>query len=98
MPSPGGTTDRGYGHDHQTHRRYWARILKQHGTVPCHAQEHTQNCDDQGNLVHHGEAWDLGHDDARTAWTGPEHPSCNRRNGALRAHQGRSEGPTAWGW
>ena len=66
-----------YGPGHKRERRRWSYILSQEGVLPC------ARC--QGP-IHHGDAWDLGHNDERTAWTGPEHVSCNRsaggRNGA----------------
>jgi hypothetical protein len=71
MPSPGTTGDRGYGLTHKQVRASWAPKVDA-GIVDC------ARC---GEPIEPGRPWDLGHTDDRTAYTGPEHRSCNRRAG-----------------
>ncbi len=78
MPKPGTTTDRGYGPEHRALRDDWARELKKVGSLPC------ARC---GQPIHHGDNWDLGHTDDRTAYHGPEHQRCNRADGGRRRHR-----------
>lgn len=80
MPRLASTTARGYGYAHQQLRAWWAKELKRVGVLPC------ARC---GGDIHHGDKWDLGHTDDRTAYTGPEHRTCNRRDGGKRRHQAR---------
>ena len=61
-----------YGPAHKRERKRWINILAREGVVPC-ARCHQP--------IHHGDTWDLGHTDDRTAWTGPECVSCNRSAG-----------------
>lgn len=68
---------RGYGAEHSRLRRSW-RPRVETGMVRC------ARCDTYITL---GQAWDLGHNDDRTAWTGPEHATCNRSAGGKAAHQ-----------
>lgn len=68
----GSSTQRGYGAAHRAMRRQWQDTLDAGHTVTC------ARC---GKRIYAGEAWDLGHTDDRKAWTGPEHPRCNRRAG-----------------
>lgn len=72
MPRAGTTPDRGYGAAHQKQRRAWEPKVNR-GEAWC-ARCHQP--------IKVGEAWDLGHSDDRTAWTGPEHATCNRKAGA----------------
>lgn len=66
----GTTTQRGYGREHQRLRLAYARRLAQGEAIPC------ARC---GQPIRQGDAWDLGHTDDRTSWTGPEHDrQCNR--------------------
>jgi hypothetical protein len=65
-----GTSERGYGTEHQRLRAQLAPIVAT-GTVAC------ARC---GELIPAGEPWDLGHDTFdRGRYSGPEHRSCNRR-------------------
>jgi hypothetical protein len=66
-----GTTARGYGTKHQRERARWAPRVEA-GLVDC------GRC---GDRIQPGRPWDLGHDDDRRTYRGPEHPSCNRKAG-----------------
>jgi hypothetical protein len=74
------TTDRGYGADHQAERAKWQRRMDQGEAVDCHAER----CLEPSRWIRPGQPWDLGHTPDRTAWTGPEHPLCNRAEGGRR--------------
>lgn len=65
------TTSRGYGTAHQRERERWAKEVKK-GNAKCF------RCDEP---IDPDGPWDLGHNDDRTAWTGPEHVKCNRAAG-----------------
>ena len=65
------TAARGYGLAHQQERRRWEPKVDA-GLVDC-ARCHQP--------IEPGRPWDLGHNDERTAWTGPEHVTCNRKAG-----------------
>jgi hypothetical protein len=60
--------ERGYGQEHRAERARWAESVALGGVA----------CARCGALILPGEAWDLGHSDDRTRWTGPEHARCNR--------------------
>lgn len=77
MPTPGNTTDRGYGH---RHRQLRLALLPYAYGEPC------PKC---GHPMLRGQALDLGHTDDRTAYTGIEHARCNRQAGAIKGHAGR---------
>lgn len=81
MPSKGTTTERGYGATHKHQRAKWDPIVKAGGVV-CARQG--PKC--TGNPIDPDQSWDMGHNEDRTAWTGPECIPCNRgeggRNGA----------------
>lgn len=69
---------RGYGRDHDRLRAQWAARLTSSPTpIPC------ARC---GHPIDPRTPWDLGHNDDRTQWTGPEHASCNRAAGGRAAH------------
>lgn len=86
MPSAGTTGARGYGLSHKAERERW-RPKVDAGLVEC-ARCHQP--------IEPGRPWDLGHNDERTAWTGPEHRVCNRRaggaNGAMVSNAARHQG------
>lgn len=67
---------RGYNADHDRLRAELAPIVAA-GHAACH------RCHQP---IDPAEPWDLGHTDDRTAWTGPEHASCNRSAGGRAAH------------
>ncbi len=89
------TTDRGYGATHQATRRQWAPIVKA-GGVMCARQG--PRC--TGQPLDPGQAWDLGHNEDRTAYTGPECIPCNRgaggRNGARALNARRQTTRRVW--
>lgn len=62
------TSQRGYGPRHQALREQWRPDVEA-GRVSC-ARCHLP--------IAPGERWDLGHDDDRSKYTGPEHQECNR--------------------
>lgn len=70
MPRPS-THARGYDAKHQAERKRWEPKVDA-GLVDC------ARC---SGRIEPGRPWDLGHTDDRTAWTGPEHATCNRRAG-----------------
>jgi hypothetical protein len=76
MPSLGTTGQRGYGLRHKIERDRW-RTRVDAGLVDC------ARC---AQPIEAGRPWDLGHNEDRTGWSGPEHRACNRgaggRNGA----------------
>jgi hypothetical protein len=70
-----GTTARGYGSRHQAERRRWEPIVAA-GEAIC------ARCD---KPIDPTGPFDLGHNEDRTAWTGPEHVKCNRSAGGKNA-------------
>jgi hypothetical protein len=86
VPSLGTTGSRGYGLSHKAERARWEPQVDS-GLVRC------ARCTEP---IEPGRPWDLGHNDERTAWTGPEHRTCNRRaggsNGALVTNAMRGTG------
>jgi hypothetical protein len=79
-----GTTDRGYGIEHKRKRAEWAPVVAT-GQARCHAKR----CLHPSRAIDPDEAWDLGHNESRTRWTGPEHARCNRSEGATRGNKQR---------
>lgn len=65
------TAARGYGRAHQQERQRWTPKVDA-GLVDC-ARCHQP--------IEPGRPWDLGHNDDRSAWSGPEHLTCNRSAG-----------------
>ena len=76
----GSSSARGYGRAHQAVREA-VREDVEAGTTDC------ARC---GLRILPGEAWDLGHTDDRTGWTGPEHARCNRAAPRLAGHLARN--------
>lgn len=72
---------RGYDAEHDRLRRRWKPKVDA-CSVHCHAVV----CIEVARLILPGQAWDLGHTADRTAWTGPEHATCNRSAGGKAAH------------
>jgi hypothetical protein len=77
----GSRRERGYDAEHDALRRRWKPKVER-GGVHCHAER----CLMPARLILTGQAWDLGHTEDRTAWTGPEHAHCNRAAGGRAAH------------
>ena len=71
----GTAEQRGYGREHRRLRAAYARRMAAGERFTC------RHC---GLTV--TAPWDLGHNDERTAWTGPEHATCGRRDGGRRSH------------
>lgn len=69
---PASTAQRGYGSRHKAERKRLDPVV-QSGLAMC------VRCEEP---IEPGTPWDLGHNDDRTMWTGPEHASCNRADGA----------------
>lgn len=80
------TTERGYGAAHRAERKRWETLV-QAGGVYCARQG--PKC--TGQPIDPDQPWDLGHNDDRTQWTGPECIPCNRgaggSNGAAATNQ-----------
>lgn len=72
----GSSTARGYDAAHRHLRRAWGVRL---------ATGETHTCAKCGQPVTAADQWDLGHTDNRQSWTGPEHRSCNRKDGQHKA-------------
>ena len=89
------TTERGYGATHQAERKRWTPVVRA-GGVMCARQGPTCT----GQPIDPDQAWDLGHNDDRTAYTGPECIPCNRgaggRNGAAASHVKRQTTVRSW--
>lgn len=69
------TASRGYGSAHQRERAKWEAIVKRGDTKCARCQE----------PIAPDQAWDLGHNDDRTGYNGPECVPCNRGAGARNA-------------
>ena len=84
------TTERGYGADHQRVRADWQLVVDA-GAAEC------SRC---GDPITPGDAWDLGHNEDRTGYNGPECVKCNRsaggRNGAAVTNAKRSMVVREW--
>ena len=76
----GSAAQRGYGSTHQRERAQWWQRMAGGEQVTC------PRC---GHPILPGQRWDLGHNDSRDAWTGPEHAHCNRAAGAANSSRMR---------
>jgi hypothetical protein len=88
--------ERGYGADHDAERRRWRPVVAS-GAAQCA----NPVCLRPNRLIHPSEPWDLGHDDDRSTYRGPEHRACNRgeggRNGAAVVNARKQMTIRAWG-
>jgi hypothetical protein len=75
---------RGYGSEHRKLRAQWKPRVDA-GQVACAL------C---GYLIASGEAWHLDHTPDRTAYRGPAHAECNRRDGARRGNRRSQQNAT----
>jgi hypothetical protein len=75
MSKMAGTAARGYGSAHQRERTKWEPIVAKGGV----------NCARCQQPIAPDQAWDLGHNDDRTGYNGPECVPCNRGAGARNA-------------
>lgn len=73
------TTRRGYGAAHQRERARWEPLVKAGGV----------NCARCQKPIEPDQPFDLGHNDDRTGYNGPEHVACNRGAGARNATAAR---------
>lgn len=80
------TTARGYGAAHQRERKRWQPIVEA-GEATC------ARCNEP---IEATSKWDLGHNEDRTEWTGPEHVKCNRSAGQANAVAARRT--QTWDW
>jgi hypothetical protein len=62
------TVERGYGYQHRKLRDQWTSWVEA-GYVHC------ARC---GDLIDPNASWDLGHNEDRIGYSGPEHSECNR--------------------
>lgn len=74
---------KGYDHRHKVERAGLQRRMDRGATFACACQhdactKHVGPCQ---VIITGSMAWDLGHTDDRTAWTGPECIPCNRSAG-----------------
>ena len=76
------TNERGYDLAHKQLRAQWQLVIDA-GDGWCHASI----CFYPSRHIEPGSPWDLGHTPDRTAWTGPEHPRCNRSEGGRRGRE-----------
>ena len=72
----GTTTQRGYGTEHQRLRAMWQARLDQGERVACPTCGKQVSADPK--------LWDLGHDDDRSRYLGPQHVACNRATSVRR--------------
>jgi hypothetical protein len=85
-------SDPRYRYAHQQKRKQWEPAV-QAGDVNCHAIV----CLMPSRWINPADEWDLGHTPDGTTWTGPEHPTCNRSEGARRGN-GTTTTPHSRDW
>ena len=77
------TNDRGYGSRHQRERAGYQQRIDRGATFQCacdrdRCTRHDGRCP---TIIASGVAWDLGHNEDRSGYTGPECVACNRSEG-----------------
>ncbi len=70
--------ERGYGTEHVQQRQRWAPHVATGQVLCARCHQPIPPCT----------PWDLGHNDERTGWSGPEHAVCNRSAGGKAASHG----------
>lgn len=85
MPTPGSTTARGYGYEHQKARRAHLAALREREA----AGVETLCARGCGQPVRTGQHLDLDHTDDRSGYRGLAHRSCNRGAGAIKGSANR---------
>lgn len=94
MPTPGNTTARGYGAQHQRLRRVLLATLTTRALAG-----HTTPCPRCGEPMHPTQHLDLDHTDDRSGYRGLAHRSCNRSAGAHKSNRRRTARPaTSRAW
>ena len=90
MSTPGNTTSRGYGTEHQRLRKAALADLAMRTTAGV-----TTTCPHCGRPMHVGMALDLDHTDDRRGYRGLAHRSCNRSAGGKKGNASRARRRTA---
>ena len=80
----GTPTQRGYGTTHRRIRSQWQQLINL-GTIPI--------CPRCKQPITPAQQWDLGHNDKRNGYNGPEHAHCNRQAGAINSNRMREHWP-----
>ena len=80
---------RGYHYRHQKQREHWKPAVNA-GIVQCQAPVCLEERDGRSRWIIPGTPWHLGHNEDRTAWTGPWHARCNLSEGATRGNRART--------
>lgn len=81
---------RGYHYRHQKTREGWKPAVDA-GMTQCHAPICLVERDGGSRWIIPGTPWHLGHNEDRTAWTGPWHARCNLSEGATRGNAMRKK-------
>lgn len=71
----GSSSQRGYGSQHQTERQRWVKRIQVLGQIQC------ATCP---TIIKPGQPFDLGHNEDRRRYIGPQCIPCNRSDGGRR--------------
>jgi hypothetical protein len=74
-----------YRHAHQLERKRWEPVVAAGEAYCCE-----RVCVMRSRWIAPGTRWDLAHDETGTAYLGPAHARCNRREGAARGNRMRT--------